>query len=229
MYTMIYFKNMQVSNMRRPRNSLSERVILDTAEMLLKTGGAPLTIRRIAHELQCSNMALYRYFATKELLESALLDRILSRLDLQHESPDWQPSFIELAFRHKQLIEANAWAIPLFFKNPLPGIAAVKVGESLLQLLAQGGIVGENAVVVLMAILAINYGWAGFTSVRNDALTMGNAHQTVAESLFQLPTVSFPLTTATASYFTEYGNDQQYRHAIALLIGAAQHTQDKSR
>ncbi len=211
---------MQVPHTRRQRNSLSETVILDVAEKILRSGTEPLTIRRIAQELQCSNMALYRYFGTKELLESALLDRVLSRLELPSQTQAWRDALRELAVRHKQLLEENRWAIPLLFSNPLPGLAAVHIGESMLGILSRGGIVGERAVTVFVTILALNYGWAGFSSVKHEAVIGGQKNISVEEALLQLSSTSFPLTRAAAAYFVDYGNEQQYQHALEVLIGS---------
>lgn len=221
---------MQVPQPRRPRNSLSETVILDAAETLLRSGVTSLTIRHISHELQCSNMALYRYFGTKEILESALLDRILSKLDLaERPQQEWRSALVELAIRHRQLIEENRWAIPLFFRNPLPGPAAVRIGESALQILARGGVEGESAVTVFVSILAMNYGWAGFASMKNDAFIAGQTQYTLEQTLQTMSQDSFPLTNSVTAYFAAYGSDTQYRKALSLLlasIGTADVTSD---
>ena len=68
------------SRTRRPRGSLTPDAILDAAEEVAVDGFAALTMREVAARVGAAPMSLYRYYATKDELVDALLDRVLGRL-----------------------------------------------------------------------------------------------------------------------------------------------------
>ena len=85
---------------RRRRNSLTAEEILDAAELVAVHGLDGLTMRAVAAGLQAAPMSLYRYFATKELLVDALLDRVLGRFDPGPETADWRADLAAFTRAH---------------------------------------------------------------------------------------------------------------------------------
>lgn len=200
---------------RRTRNSLGEEAILDVAQSIA-IQNQEISMRAVAGKLNCTPMAIYRYFPDKHTLLLALLDRLLSKIDFERKfkSPDEQ--LIYLANQHLQIIQANNWAIPLLFKNPSPGEAANRVGENFLLLLVEHGHKISSAFRVFSSIIALNYGWAGFTAgPRGESKDSGLLM--VAEQETPDP-VLFPLTSKSWKYLSNAGNAKDYRLTVRAIL-----------
>lgn len=200
---------------RRARNSLSRDVILD-ASLTLAQSGADISIRSVASQLGCSPMALYRHFPDKQDLLLGLLDRVIGGIELGHDSQPWTERLVSLSKEHLRTLQRNPWAIPLLFQFPDPGPAVRKVGETILSTLKQGGVSGDAAVCTFSSILALNYGWAGFTSNLSGPLGVA----TLPEKLHAAPKPEdgLPETSALWSDFARLGSERHHEAAIVRLI-----------
>ena len=200
---------------RRRRNSLTEDEILEAAEVVAGGGYAALTMRAVADALGASPMALYRYFATKDELVDALLDRVLGRLEFGDESGDPRADLDDFAHRHLALLLAHPWAVAPLVAHPLPGPNAFPIGERALAILERSGVTGDAAVALFSGILALNYGWASFALSRSEpdaASSMTRLFATTAPEL--------PRTAAVAAQMQRYGSDDHYDRVIARLLHA---------
>ena len=201
---------------RRPRGSLGREVILDAAEQLAGDGFGALTVRAVATRLGASPMALYNHFATKDALVDALLDRVLQRFAPPRPSDDWQEDLRAFAHAHRQVLAGHPWAVAPLFTQPNPGLGAVRIGEHALEILRRGGFSDADAVAAFSGIIALNYGWASFTTARDiDPAARGSE---VGAMLAALPPAAFPLTIAVAAELGAYGSDAHYRFVLDGLI-----------
>ncbi|SFR91388.1 transcriptional regulator, TetR family [Agromyces sp. CF514] len=201
---------------RRRRNSLTEVEILDAAEAVAAGGFAALTMRAVADELGASPMALYRYFATKDDLVDALLDRVLGRIEFgdgSDGSGDPRADLDDFAHRHLALLLAHPWAVAPLVAHPLPGPNAFPIGEHALAILDRAGITGDDAVAVFSGILALNYGWASFAISRSEP----DAASSMAR-LFAATAPGLPRTAAVAAEMQRYGSDDHYDRVVARLL-----------
>jgi AcrR family transcriptional regulator len=201
----MYDMTVQPQRTRRPRGSLTVEEILDAAERVATADSRPITIRAIATELSSSPMALYAYFATKDELEDALIDRVLRRVPLP-ESGEWREQLSELALAHGRTLIEHRWAVPMLFASPSPGAGAARLGEAFLAILAAGGITGEDAVSAFSAIVAVNYGRTAF------------AAQEQPRELAPLPPEIFPHSAANAEAFAAYASQENYERAMNLVL-----------
>lgn len=204
---------------RRPRNSLTTDAILDAAERVAAGGLDGLTIRAVAAELGASPMALYRYFATKDELVDALLDRVLGRFKPGPETDDWLADLGAFTRAHARLLADHPWAVAVLFSHPSPGINAVGIGETALRILDRGGVAGVDAVATFSALLALNYGWSAFTVARDPSQPVAETAPDLGPMLAALPADLFPFTAAVAGPMADYGSPEQYEIALRLLIG----------
>ncbi|GAA2012346.1 TetR/AcrR family transcriptional regulator [Microbacterium ulmi] len=198
---------------RRPRNSLTVESILDAGEGVASAGFEALTVRAVADELGASPMALYRYFATKDELVDALLDRVLGRIEPAPETDDPLEDLAVFALYHRAMLLAHPWAIAPLFGRPLPGPNALPIGENALRILSQAGITGDDAVAVFSGILALNYGWAAFTVGR-----VGLQGPVTAERIAAPPDPGLPLTASVAEAMGRYGSDEHYGTVLTALL-----------
>lgn len=192
--------------------------ILLAAEDVARAGLGALTMRAVAQQMGASPMSLYRYFATKDELIDAMLDRVLGRIRLETDSDDWLADLTAFAAAHRQVLAAHPWAIVPLFTHSNPGINATIIGESALAILDRGGVRGAAAVASFSAILALNYGWFAFSSTRDASRTGTDPEADLAASLAQLPPERFPLTRSVADHLSNYGTDEQYSLALRRVV-----------
>lgn len=198
---------------RRARNSLTVEAILDAAERVARPGFDALTIRSVATELDASPMALYRYFATKDDIVDALLNRVLGSFQQPYETGDWLLDLESFAKNHYAMLMASPWAIVPLTGHPNPGHNALPIGETALRILASGGVSPEDAVAAFSAILALNYGWASFVAARP---VDHPAPPASVEDLRSPPL--FPFTAAVSTAMASYGSDAHYERALMSLL-----------
>jgi len=201
---------------RRPRGSLSRDVILDAAEPAARDGFEALTIRAVAARLGAAPMALYNHFPTKDALVDALLDRVLSRFEPAPPTGEWLDDLRGFARAHRRLLSEHPWAVAPLFSRPSPGLGAVRLGEIALGILARGGIGGDRAVAVFSGVIALNYGWASFTTARD--LDPGGPAEDVGAMLAQIPAELFPLTAGVAHEMGAYGSDAHYELVLGAML-----------
>jgi AcrR family transcriptional regulator len=203
---------------RRPRNSLTAEAILDAAEQAAARGLDGLTIRALAQRLASAPLAIYHYFATKDELVDAMLDRVLGRFDPGEPSEDWRADLATFAEAHRRMLLAHPWAVTVLFSHPSPGLNAVSIGERALAILDRGGIRGERAVAVFSALLALNYGWCAFAVRRHTSAPHAERAPDLSDLLAALPADTFPLTVGSARELAAYGADAHYAVALGLLL-----------
>jgi AcrR family transcriptional regulator len=97
---------------RKARAPLSRELILQTALALVRDEGmAALSTRRLGERLRCEAMSIYHHFASKQHLLDAMVDHVLSTMDLASGSAD--P--IERVRHCFRAYRATAHAHPAFF------------------------------------------------------------------------------------------------------------------
>lgn len=205
---------------RRPRGSLTRDLILDAAEHVAGQGFDSLTLRAVAARLEAAPMALYRYFATKEELINALLDRVLGRFAPEPPSGDWVEDLRRFAQAHRHLLDQHPWALAALFSHPNPGLNATRIGEVAFEILSRARFANERVVATFSGLLALNYGWSAFASARDVEPT--NAAEQVRQALVTLPPSVFPHTAAVAGEMATYGNDRHYELVLAQLLAGIQ-------
>lgn len=80
------------------------------------------------------------------------------------------------------------------------------------QHLRGGGLSDAEAVAAFSGVIALNYGWASFTTARDPARGLGAA-------LASLPADAFPLTVQTAAEMGADGSDAHYDFALDQFLG----------
>ena len=203
---------------RRGRSSVTADEILIAAEHVAHDGYEALTMRAVATQMGASPMALYRYFATKDELIDAMLDRVLGRIRLAPSTEDWLADLTAFATAHRAVLAEHPWAIVPLFTHSNPGINAAVIGETAFAILQRGGVTGAEAVATFCGILALNYGWFAFSAARDATREAVNPEAVLAGQLSALPADGFPLTLSVADELSHYGSDAHYTLALRQFI-----------
>ena len=92
----------------------------------------------------------------------------------------------------------------------------MRIGEHALGVLHRGSMTADRAVAAFGGIIALNYGWASFTTAR-ELDPEGPSHDVTA-MLSQLPAPAFPLTVGVAEAMGAYGGDEHYELVLGALV-----------
>jgi TetR/AcrR family tetracycline transcriptional repressor len=119
-----------------PRRSISQADIVDSAfEILEQKGFAAVSVRGVAAALGLTPTAMYTYFPSKNALLRAMVEQVLSTLDLDATSDSsvpWRDRVHALAAELRARLAEHTGAIVLVTSGPLDGPHARALTESLI-------------------------------------------------------------------------------------------------
>jgi TetR/AcrR family tetracycline transcriptional repressor len=126
-----------------PRRSISQADIVDSAfEILEQKGFAAVSVRGVAAALGLTPTAMYTYFSSKNALLRAMVEQVLSTLDLdaaRDPGVQWRDRVHALAAELRARLAEHTGAIVLVTSGPLDGPHARALGETLI-----AGFTGER-------------------------------------------------------------------------------------
>jgi AcrR family transcriptional regulator len=126
-----------------------EGIIAVTLRLLRTEGLERVTMRRLARELDTGPASLYVYIDNLADLHGAVLDRLLSDVDLRPGAPGdgWRPRLVELLVAYTELLFAHpSLARSVLTLRPRPsGPNYMRLVDSVLVLLRVGGVPAGQA------------------------------------------------------------------------------------
>lgn len=102
----------RMTDQERPvdRSPLSRELVVNTAIVLADEGGlAQVSMRNVAAKLGVTAMSLYNYFAYKDEMVQAMLDRVISEIELP-ERPDWKEAVKASSISTREVLIRHSWA-----------------------------------------------------------------------------------------------------------------------
>ena len=149
---------------RKRKRLLNQRMIVDGAVDLLNEGGLDnLSLRRLADRLNVSAPSLYRHFADKAALKSAILDTLffetLASIPEHTDAAEWMQAFGEAMWR--MMMQVHDYARLLLVTDIQPEHVAriIATVRSHLEPLAMPT---DEALDLQSSIQALLIGWAAF-------------------------------------------------------------------
>jgi AcrR family transcriptional regulator len=136
-----------VSRRERPaKPALSRRRIVAAAlRLIAELGNEGLTMRRLAAELDTGAASLYVYYKNTDELYAAVLDELLGTIDLRRGRKPWRGRLVAILTSYTDvLVPHPVLAKTALFTRP-SGVNSVRLWESLLGLLDEGGVRGRDA------------------------------------------------------------------------------------
>ena len=126
---------------------LSRNVVVDTALRVADEEGLEaLSLRRLARALDVTPMAIYRHVRNNPHLLDLMADRLLERIDLAAVEPEaWTERLWRLLGSY-QAVAAEHPAAPLLLARPFSSPTALRISETLLEILHAAGFETAQAV-----------------------------------------------------------------------------------
>ncbi len=134
---------------RRKRGSLSaEQIVAAVVNILDREGESALTFARLGEELQSAPTAVYRHFASREELITAIAE-YLDGVSLAGYVPtdDWRTDLEDLAWRAWRTAVAHPAAAAISLNIITNGMNELRAVDALLRALHHAGLSGLEAVV----------------------------------------------------------------------------------
>jgi AcrR family transcriptional regulator len=122
------------------RDPLSRERVLETALRLADQGGlASLTMRRLGQELGVEAMAMYYYFANRDLIVDGIVDLVFAEIDLPASDGDWKAAMRRRAISLRDVLLRHRWAIGLMESRRNGGPANLRHHDVVIASLRAGG------------------------------------------------------------------------------------------
>jgi AcrR family transcriptional regulator len=188
----------------RERTPLSRERILDAAVALADAEGIQgLTMRRLAAELGVEAMTIYYHVPNKGAILDALVERVISEIELPEPGTEWRAALRSLALSAYEVLGRHQWAPPLMLRRGGgPGPMRLRHMDAILATLNDAGF---EPMVADHAYHAIEGHVMGFTlwevgmnlGTREEIQALGRAF------LAELPTEAYPSVTAHIEHHLE--------------------------
>lgn len=115
----------------RVRAELTAEIKAAARRQLVDEGAGGLSLRAIARELDMASSAIYRYFASRdELLTALIIDaynsagELVEQADAEHPRDDHRGRFVAMALALRRWAVVNPHEYALIYGSPVPGYAA---------------------------------------------------------------------------------------------------------
>ena len=124
----------------KPRVRLSRDRLLRAAIQIADKGGVEsLTMRKLAQKLGVEAMTLYYYVAKKDDILDAILDLVVSEIDLPADGGNWKAAMRGSAISAHDVLMRHPWACSLMMSPARVRPARLRYMESLLGRLRKAG------------------------------------------------------------------------------------------
>jgi len=209
----------------RPR--LSKRTVTERALKLADAEGLDaLTIRKLAHDLGVTPMALYWHFRSKEDLLEGVAEQVWGEIEVRVDpSVPWPVQLQRGLESLISVLRAHPAAPQLLLEHEKRNEAALRATEAALEILYSAGFDAEQASEIARSTL-----WTGIMLVMSET---GWAPELSGEAraekqrrnhvyLAMLPAATYPRLVESASYMANCDPDFHYRLGVQLFIAGVE-------
>jgi AcrR family transcriptional regulator len=135
--------------MRRGRGLLDRQAIVAAALAVARTEGLPaVTMRRIADELGCGPMSLYRHVADRDALVLEMLDVVAAGIDVPPPSSDPRAELTALLTAVHAALAVDHWAVLPLVAEGFSSQRILPVLDRALAALTRSGLTGRARLAV---------------------------------------------------------------------------------
>lgn len=135
--------------MRKGRGLLDRQAIVAAALAVARTEGLPaVTMRRIADELGCGPMSLYRHVADRDALVLEMLDVVAAGIDVPPPSADPREELTGLLTAVHAALAVDHWAVLPLVAEGMSSPRILPVLDRVLAALTRNGLTGRSRLAV---------------------------------------------------------------------------------
>lgn len=198
-----------------PRRLTRERIADAALELADREGIEALSMRRLGAELGIAAMSIYEYFASKEELLDALVDRATEEISLPDTAGNWRLRMTELAEELRRVLERHPSGVLIRFTRPMLSPGAMRVTERAMQIFQGGGFARADAARAYRTIFLYTFAYASFAGHRE-----GMDRNVAPESaLLALPADAYPTVRAGARELAQtMAGDVQFRWGLDRIL-----------
>ncbi|MFB9307951.1 TetR/AcrR family tetracycline transcriptional repressor [Agromyces hippuratus] len=204
-----------------PRRSVSQVDIVDAAfEILEQKGFAAVSVRGVAAALGLTPTAIYTYFPSKNALLRAMVEELLSDLDLDAAADPavaWRDRVHALAAALRARLAEHTGAMVLVTSGPLDGRHALGLNETLIVGFAAEGMSQDDAARAAYAVRAHVLGVAALDAAERVDEVETAADTSTAGALWS-DAASHPLTEATAHLVAAGADPSAFTWGVDRLL-----------
>ncbi|MFI8260145.1 MULTISPECIES: TetR/AcrR family transcriptional regulator [unclassified Streptomyces] len=200
---------------RPPR--LDQTRTVEAALVLLDASGLDaLTMRRLADAVGVQAGALYRHFATKQDLLTAMAERMLAGCSAPPADPDWSGRLTVLARRMRTALLAHRDGARVYAGTHSTGANTLGFAETLIEVLNEAGFGPREA--ARTALTVVHY-TVGHTLEEQAALQPGDQGPADPEQLREaVAAAGLPHLTAALPVLTSADFTAQFEFGLGLLV-----------
>jgi AcrR family transcriptional regulator len=208
-----------------PRTPLSrERVVSAAVELADRDGLESLSMRRLADVLGAGAMSLYHYVPNKDELITGMVDVVFGEIELPPIGGDWKSAMRQRARSTREVLNRHRWAVELMESRAMPGPASVRVHDTVLGYLREGGFSIEMTIQAYSVLDAYIYGFA--LTEKSVPFEDPEGAAAVAQEqaqAFETMAAEFPyLAEVVAGHVAEVGHDfgPTFEYGLDLVLDA---------
>ena len=193
-----------------------DRIVATAAELIEAHGLGSLTMRRLAKELGCSPMALYRHVADKQELVGAVADHYLADLGLPAtDGLPWEEAIVATVMAVQRAFTERPHLEEMLAFRHVDTIAIFRADETILRVLRTAGFDDRGAVHALDVLASYAVGATlRQASVRGD----GAAEDKRLGRLRQLPAEEFPVVRELAGELVTVDFHHTFEDGLRLVV-----------
>lgn len=227
--------NSETSRSRRERPAkpaLSRAGIIETAVRLMRAEGLErVTMRRLAQELDTGAASLYVYVRNTAQLHAAVLDELLNEIDRSPADSqtatgdgDWADRLVQILVSYTMVLFDNPGLAQSALVARPSGPGYLNLLESLLALLAEGGVPGDRAAWALDLLLQLGTATAAEQATRQRAVDSQDEEDALASALANADATTHPHLAGLGAELLSGPGRERLVWGFHALINGTVHT-----
>jgi len=192
-----------------------EQIVATALDLVDRDGLKALSMRRLGAELGVDPMAVYYYLPNKQALLDAIVEAVMSGIDLSvdHAGEPPEQRILRAAHAYRDAMLAHVNALPIVLAHGPATAAALRPVELLIGILRDAGLPPAEALSGMNVIAAAVRGFAGMIA---SGGTKAPSPDQIKELARCLPTGEFPHLREAMPHADEY-SDRGFDFGIRAL------------
>lgn len=201
---------------RPAKTELSREAIVGTALALMdREGLGGLSLRAVAKELDTGAASLYVYLKNLDELHALMLDEALGEVKLEAAGGDWRARLKGLLKAYFEVLYRRRGVAQLALSTIATGPNALRLWESVLGLMKEGGVERQRAAwgldLLMLYVTAV-------AAEQTNWKASGGSHGRVGVALEGVSPREFPLVFDFREEMISGGGDERQDWALDVLI-----------